>query len=73
MAAADWDACLDALEADLDRVDPCVGGDPLAPGDVPAWEPPTDLGPLPADRRPRAEALLRRMRTVAEGIDTTRG
>lgn len=73
MAAADWDACLDALEADLDRVDPRVGGDPSTSGEVPAWAPPADLGPLPADRRPRAEALLRRMRAVAEGIDTTRG
>lgn len=73
MAAADWDACLDALEAELDRVDPDVGGEPLADGKAPDWAPPTDLGPLPADRQPRAEALLRRVRRVAEGIEATRG
>ncbi len=46
-----WTALLEELEHDAEH----AGDDAV----VPAWRPPAELGPIPAELRPRVEALLR--------------
>jgi hypothetical protein len=57
-----WVAALDALDADVVRVEALLADDQrsrdLPPADP--WSPPAGLGPLPLDLRPRADAILTR-------------
>lgn len=69
-----WEACLDELEAQLDDLDPTLGGGPEAVAADPiSWTPPDGLGPLPATCRARAETLLVRLHAVAGVLDAARG
>ena len=52
----DWEGVLDRFAERLDLVDQAALAGKA--GDVPAFDPPVDLGPLPAALRPRARALL---------------
>lgn len=64
-----WARALDALELDVDQVEQDLVHahlvEPDALGPVVAWEPPSDLGPLPASLRERAQAVLDRQLDVA--------
>lgn len=53
---AAWQAALDRLESDVARAE--------ATQEVPTWQPPADLGPLPDSMRPRAEVILARQQLV---------
>ncbi|MFC4062439.1 hypothetical protein ACFOWE_29415 [Planomonospora corallina] len=66
---AAWSAALDALEMDVAAVEEMLSGDHRTqevPAVTGAWTPPTDLGPLPLDLRPRADAILSRQLRVAQ-------
>lgn len=75
---AAWVAALDTLEADVTEVEQLLEDDhrmrdhPISD----AWQPPTGLGPLPLDLRPRADAILSRQliaaRTITQTIATNR-
>jgi hypothetical protein len=57
-----WAAALDELEADVARVEALLADDHRV-RDLPVadpWSPPPNLGPLPLDLRPRADAILSR-------------
>lgn len=67
---AAWQAALDELEMDVTEAESLLTGDHML-RDTPivnAWTPPTGLGPLPLDLRPRADAILARQLAAAEGI-----
>jgi hypothetical protein len=66
---AAWSAALDALEADVTRVEQLTRGqvDPTAV-EVEPWTPPTDLGPLPREFRARAEALVARQQAATHDV-----
>ena len=73
--ALTWSSALEALEADVDALDQALrDGSNVA---VSSWQPPTDLGPVPADLAPRAERLLRRISEVrgrgAQRLDELQG
>jgi hypothetical protein len=65
-----WTQALDALEADVERVEQLLADDhrarelPL----VDPWTPPDGLGPLPLDLAPRADAILERQFEAARAI-----
>ncbi len=65
-----WTAALDELEADVTRVEALLADDhrvrdlPLAN----AWTPPKDLGPLPLELRPRADAILGRQIAATQAV-----
>jgi hypothetical protein len=57
-----WVAALDALDADVTRVEALIA-DAQRIRDLPLtdpWSPPPGLGPLPLDLKPRADAILTR-------------
>jgi hypothetical protein len=66
----EWLAALDALEADVSKVEQLILDDhrfrdnPLAD----PWNPPTGLGPLPLDLAPRADEILSRQMAAAKAI-----
>jgi hypothetical protein len=67
-----WAAALDELEADVDAVEALLSQDHLA-RDYPLtdpWAPPTGLGPLPLDLRPRADAILARQIAATQAVAT---
>ena len=69
---AAWAAALDELEADVEVVE-AVLEDDHRHRDLPAassWAPPTGLSPLPADLRPRADAILARQLAAARELST---
>nr|WP_205864454.1 hypothetical protein [Planosporangium mesophilum] len=61
---------MDALEADVDRVEALIADDhrvrDLPPADP--WSPPEGLGPLPLDLRPRADAILSRQIAATQAL-----
>src|SRR5205809_1144726 len=65
-----WVAALDELESDAAQVEALLWNDhrvrdlPLAN----AWTPPPNLGPLPLDLRPRADAVLSGQLAAAQAI-----
>ena len=63
----DWAAALDALEADVAAVEAVLADDTDTPVAA-AWTPPDDLGPLPLDLVPRAEALLARQFNATQAV-----
>ncbi|GAA3161790.1 hypothetical protein GCM10010466_60940 [Planomonospora alba] len=66
---AAWSAALDALEMDVATAEEMLSGDHRnqeTPAVTGAWTPPADLGPLPLDLRPRADAILARQLAVAK-------
>ncbi|GGT08341.1 hypothetical protein GCM10010156_76690 [Planobispora rosea] len=68
--SAAWSAALDALEMDVAAVEEMLAGDhrdrDLQSSD--AWSPPEDIGPLPLDLRPRADAILARQLAAAQAL-----
>jgi hypothetical protein len=74
MTLADWLAAwaeaLDELEMDVAEAEALLTGDHML-RDTPvrdAWKPPTGLGTLPLDLRPRADAILARQLATAAAI-----
>jgi hypothetical protein len=68
-----WVAALDALELDVFATAALLHDDHRA-RELPVpepWRPPTGLGPLPADLRPRADAILGRQIAMAEVLSRT--
>lgn len=65
------------LEAQLDRFDTAVAGPDAHVLDLPAWAPPSGLGPIPVDLVPRAEEVLLRLHragdTAGAHLDQLRG
>ena len=68
-AAVDrWERVLDSIELDADVcIARFVRGDDI--DTLPAYKPPTDLGPLPAALEPRAQAVLARVREAESMLD----
>lgn len=65
-----WVAALDALDADVARVEALIA-DSQRIRDVPLtdpWSPPPGLGPLPLDLKPRADAILTRQLNAAREL-----
>jgi hypothetical protein len=68
-----WVAALDGLELDVFTTAALLNDEHRA-RELPApepWRPPAGLGPLPADLRPRADAILGRQIAVAEALTRT--
>lgn len=65
-----WTAALDALELDVTATEAMLADqhrhDEHPPADL--WRPPTDLGALPLELRPRADEILTRQLAVAEEL-----
>lgn len=65
-----WVAALDALEADVETVEQMIESEhrerELAV--TPSWAPPPTIGPLPAELRPRADAILSRQIAAAQQL-----
>ncbi len=62
-----WVAALDALEADVEAVERMIREEHRTQ-ELPSadpWNPPSDLGPLPIDLRPRADVILTRQLEAA--------
>ena len=64
---ARWAAALTDLELDVAEAEASLHAD-HAPAPSTDWQPPTNLGPLPASLRTRAEALLARQTEVARQV-----
>jgi hypothetical protein len=67
-----WVEALDALEADVETVESMIQEDHRH-RDLPpaiAWAPPTGLGPIPAELRPRADDILARQIAAALAAST---
>jgi hypothetical protein len=69
---AAWTAALDALDADVGRIEELLADEQrvrdLPPADP--WSPPEGLGPMPLDLRPRADAILARQVDAAQQLAT---
>ena len=65
-----WTAALDELELDVSRVEAMLTDEhrhaETAPADL--WRPPTELGALPLELKPRADEILTRQLKAAEEI-----
>ncbi len=62
-----WIAALDAMEADVEAVERMIR-DEHRSQELPSadpWTPPSGLGPLPLDLRPRADVILSRQLEAA--------
>lgn len=74
MASTDWrgawSAALDELELDVLTVETLLADERRLLETPPAnlWRPPTDLGALPLELRPRADEILTRQLAAAEEI-----
>ena len=63
-----WVQALDELEADVEAVERMIREEHRSQ-DLPAatpWDPPSGLGPLPLDLRPRADSILTRQLEAAK-------
>jgi hypothetical protein len=67
-----WVEALDALEADVETVEWMIQEDHRNRELPPAtpWAPPTGLGPIPLDLRPRADGILARQIAAAMAAST---
>lgn len=65
-----WASALDALELDVSAMEAMLADERRNAVHPPAdlWRPPTDLGTLPLDLRPRADEILTRQLSAAEEI-----
>ena len=65
-----WTAALDALELDVVQVEAMLADERRLAETPPAdlWKPPTELGALPLELKPRADEILTRQLRVAEEI-----
>jgi hypothetical protein len=65
-----WTAALDELELDVANVEAMLIDEHRHAETAPAslWKPPTELGALPLELRPRADEILTRQLKVAEEI-----
>ncbi|GAA2697126.1 hypothetical protein [Actinoplanes palleronii] len=65
-----WTTALDELEMDVSAVEVMLADEhrhaDTPPADI--WKPPTELGALPLDLRPRADGILTRQLAAAEEI-----
>jgi hypothetical protein len=61
-----WSEVLAKLEVQLDRFDTAVVGPDAQVLDLPAWAPPSGLGPIPLELVPRAEQVLVRLHRAAD-------
>jgi hypothetical protein len=65
-----WTAALEDLEADVTQVEALLADDHRI-RDLPVadpWSPPQNLGPLPLDLRPRADAILSRQIAATQAV-----
>lgn len=73
---ARWDAVLDELEADLDRIETALddldGEDPDPAWPRLRWQPPAGLGPLPQRLEARAVALRDRLADTQDELQAAR-
>jgi hypothetical protein len=67
---AEWAAALDELEMDVTAVETMLADERRLAETPPAnlWRPPTELGALPLELRPRADEILTRQLAAAEEI-----
>jgi len=65
-----WNAALDELELDIAQVESMLADEHRHAETPPAslWRPPTELGALPLELKPRADEILTRQLRVAEEI-----
>jgi hypothetical protein len=65
-----WTSALDALELDVAATEAMLSDERRNAEHPPAdlWRPPTELGALPLDLRPRADEILARQLSAAEEI-----
>jgi len=65
-----WTAALDELELDVARVEAMLDEEHRQAVTPPAdlWRPPTELGALPLELKPRADEILTRQLKVAEEV-----
>ena len=66
----EWTTALDELELDVSRAEAMLAEEHRL-ADEPTsdpWHPPANIGPLPLDLRPRADAILARQIAAAEAI-----
>ncbi|MDY7084791.1 MAG: hypothetical protein SYR96_06760 [Actinomycetota bacterium] len=65
-----WSAALDELEMDVATVEAMLADERRHAETPPAdlWKPPTELGALPLELKPRADEILTRQLKVAEEI-----
>ena len=65
-----WSAALDELELDVVQVETMLADERRHAETPPAdlWRPPTELGALPLELKPRADEILTRQLRVAEEI-----
>jgi hypothetical protein len=65
-----WSDALDALDADVAEMETLLADDHRVRDTAltDPWRPPTGLGPLPLDLRPRADGILRRQLAAAENL-----
>lgn len=65
-----WAAALDELELDLERIEAMLVDEHRHAETPPAdlWKPPTELGALPLELRPRADEILTRQLKLAQEI-----
>ena len=68
--AAAWTAALDELELDVAQVEAMLADERRNAETPPAdlWRPPTELGALPLELKPRADEILTRQLRAAEEI-----
>jgi len=65
-----WTAALDALELDVTQVEAMLADERRHAETPPAdlWRPPTELGALPLELKPRADEILTRQLRAAEEV-----
>ncbi len=65
-----WVAALDEIEHHLDVTRAVIDGHEDV--EVPAWQPPGDIGPLPEELWPRARALAQELDAATQAAAQTR-
>jgi hypothetical protein len=65
-----WSAALDELELDVAQIETMLADERRQTESPPAdlWRPPTDLGALPLELKPRADEILTRQLKAAQEI-----
>lgn len=61
-----WAAVLAEFEHQLALFDAAMVGPEAGVLQLPAWEPPGDIGPIPTELAPRARSVLERLRHASE-------